>query len=363
MTTHTRRRYVTGAASITCALAAVAWLAPAPASADDPALTVFDWAGYEDPSFHPAYVEAHGASPTFAFFGDEEEAFQKIRAGFRADLAHPCSQSVVKWRDAGLLRPIDTGRIEAWDDIIPGLRDLEGFASEGEQWFVPFEWGNTGLIYRTDVVDAAALSSLRVLADPAYAGRVSLPDNVDDAFALGALVVGVRDWTQMTDAEFQAAAAFLREVAPNVRMYWTDNTELAQAMATGEIVLAWGWNETPTHLQADGYPVAMHKNTEEGIFTWVCGYVLLAGGAGSEDRAYDYLNAVLAVESGHFLLDAWGYGHANAEAIATADPTVVEASGFADFEQFTDRTLFAAPLPEALRQRMISEFERIKAGF
>ena len=59
---------------------------------------------------------------TFAFFGDEEEAFQKLRTGFKADVAHPCSQSVVKWRDAGLLKPLDTSRIPEWDNILPGIK-------------------------------------------------------------------------------------------------------------------------------------------------------------------------------------------------------------------------------------------------
>ena len=53
-------------------LAGVAALAlmSATAKAEDGDLTVFDWSGYEDPAFHPDYVEKHGDSPTFAFFGD-----------------------------------------------------------------------------------------------------------------------------------------------------------------------------------------------------------------------------------------------------------------------------------------------------
>jgi len=81
--------------------------------AADAELTVFDWSGYEDPNFHPAYTDKHGDSPTFAFFADEDEAFAKLMSGFRTDLAHPCSQSVVKWRDAGLLQPIDPSRSRA----------------------------------------------------------------------------------------------------------------------------------------------------------------------------------------------------------------------------------------------------------
>ena len=71
-------------------------------------IIVFDWGGYEDPAFFTAYVDKYGTSPEYSFFSDEEEAFQKVRAGFKADLGHPCSQSIVKWRNAGIIEPIDT---------------------------------------------------------------------------------------------------------------------------------------------------------------------------------------------------------------------------------------------------------------
>ena len=116
----------------------------------DSSITVFDWSGYEDPAFHEAFVDKHGFSPNFAFFADEEEAFQKLRAGFKADLAHPCSQSVPRWREAGLLEPIDPAKIPNWDKLNPELRDLPGFVYEGKPYWVPFEWGNSGLTYRTD---------------------------------------------------------------------------------------------------------------------------------------------------------------------------------------------------------------------
>jgi len=67
------------------------------AVAEDQSLIIFDWPGYEAASFHSQYVEKHGSSPTFAFFGEEDEAFGKLRSGFKADLGHPCSQSVTQW--------------------------------------------------------------------------------------------------------------------------------------------------------------------------------------------------------------------------------------------------------------------------
>lgn len=326
-------------------------------------LVVFDWAGYEDPEFYKAFVEKNGAPPTFAFFGDEEEAFQKLRAGFRADLAHPCSQSVVKWREAGLLKPIDTSRIPEWDNLMAEFKGMPGFSAAGETFVVPADWGATALTYRTDLVPAEDAATLHSLADPKYEGRVSLPDNVDDAYALGFLATGVKDWTKATDAEFEAASGFLRKAHANTRAYWQDNSQLSQLMASGEVILAWAWGETATSMQAEGHPVAMNRAAKEGSSTWVCGYVMLEGGEAAEAEAYDFINAWLTPETVEYIVTAWGYGHANAAAMAKLDPEALSAAGFDDFSSYAANTLWQAPAPTALREKMIAEFERIKAGF
>ena len=333
--------------------------------AEDADLVVFDWSGYEDPAFHPAYVEKNGDSPTFSFFGDEEEAFQKLRSGFKADVAHPCSQSVVKWREAGLLKPLDTSRIAAWNDILPGIAAMKDLmtTADGKAWLVPFDWGNTAVTYRTDKVKPEEIQSLKAFADPAFEGRVSIGDNVDDAYALASLAIGVKDWSTLTDEQFAQASDFLRKVHKNVRLYWTDNTELSQAMAGGEVDLAWAWNETATTLQADNVPVAIKKDTDEGLSTWVCGYALLADAPGSEDKAYDYLNAVLDAQVSSYMVSDWGYGHANAKGMEAVDKETLDASGYGDVASFVDKTLFQSPTPAELRQKMIAEFEKIKAGY
>jgi len=351
--------------TITAVFAAALALGTAlPAFAAD-TLTVFDWSGYEDPAFHPAYTEKHGGSPDFSFFGDEEEAFQKLRSGFKADVAHPCSQSVVKWREAGLLEPLDTAKLANWNDVLPNFKEMKNLmtSADGTAWFIPFEWGNTVLTYRTDTVKPEEIASLKAFADPKFKDRVSIGDNVDDAYALASLAIGVKDWTTLTDAQFKEASDFLRQVHKNVRLYWTDNTDLSQAMASGEVDLAWAWNETATTLQAEGQPVAIKKDTREGLSTWVCGYVRLKGGEGSEGLAYDYLNAVTDPAVAAYMVENWGYGHSNAKGMAAVDPTILKDKGYADVDAFVANTLFQSPMPTELRQKMIAEFEKIKSGY
>lgn len=326
-------------------------------------LVVFDWAGYEDPEFYKSYTEKYGSAPTFAFFGDEEEAFQKLRSGFKADLAHPCSQSVVKWREAGLLEPLDTSRIAAWDQVMAGFRDMPGFSENGKVYVLPIDWGATAMTYRTDTVSAEDAATLQSFADPKFQGRVSIGDNVDDAYALGFLAVGVKDWTKATDEDFRKASEFLRKVHQNVRAYWQDGSELAQLMASGEVQIAWAWNETSTQMQAEGHPVAMTRDTKEGSTSWVCGYVRVKGGAASDDTVYDFLNAWMEERTAEYIVSAWGYGHSNAAAMAKIDPATLESTGFSDLDKYTADTLWQAPVPTELREKMIAEFEKIKAGF
>ena len=68
-------------------------------------------------------------------------------------------------------------------------------------------------------MDASEVKTLQIFVDPKYQGRTSIGDNVDDAYALGYLAVGVTDWNKATDEDFKKASAFLREVHKNVRTY------------------------------------------------------------------------------------------------------------------------------------------------
>ncbi|SEK58842.1 putative spermidine/putrescine transport system substrate-binding protein/spermidine/putrescine transport system substrate-binding protein [Roseovarius nanhaiticus] len=327
-------------------------------------LVVFDWAGYEDPGFFQSYIDEHGEAPTYAFFGDEEEAFQKLRAGFEADVAHPCSQSVPKWMDAGLLAPLDTSRIDRWDELEPGFRDIEAYMKDGDHYLVPVDWGNTALIYNTEELSEEDVQSLNVFIDPKHQGRISIGDNVDDAYALAFLATGVQDWTKATDEDFQEASDWLRKLHQNVRTYWSDGASLRQLMQSGEVYLTWSWNETFATMSGEGFPIAMKRDTDEGASSWVCGYSRLASGSEeNEDLFYDFINAWLEPGSAEYIVTQWGYGHSNVEAMADIPEETLTSVGLNVNDELRANTLWQAPVGPELREKMIAEFEMIKAGF
>lgn len=328
------------------------------AAAQDADLLVFDYSGFEDPAFHQDYIEKHGDSPNFAFFGDEDEAFQKIRAGFDADVAHICAGSVSKWTESGIIEPWDTTKIAAYGDLDSNLTgtDIAG----ADTYFIPTDFGSTAIAYNPDEVAAEDVATLQVFKNPTYAGRITLPDNVDDAYALAYLATGVDNWTNATDAQFEAASNWLREVHPNLRTYWTDPGELAQLLSSGEVLVSWAWNETYPTMVEEGRPIGFEREAAEGSSLWLCGYVNLVDGQGVEDKAYDFLNAMLAESSVVPLLDA-GYGSANAAALTaqvTEEDLVASGLGMIDVP-----VLAQLPMSNEMRERQAETFELIKAGF
>jgi spermidine/putrescine transport system substrate-binding protein len=187
-----------------------------------------------------------------------------------------------------------------------------------------------------------------------------MPDNTDDVWSLAFMATGVTSWDNVTDEQFTAAADWLRKVHPNVRAYWSDPSELSQLMASGEVQVAWSWNDPVAILQAESFPVGFNRAPAEGAATWYCGMVNVKDGPGVEDKAYDYINSMLAHSSAQPLLDAIGYALANDAAMAEIP---AEALAAAYVDPVTTPLFVQSPPTTELRDRMIEEFELIKSGF
>ena len=329
------------------------------AQAADPELTVFDWAGWEIDGALAPYVAKNGQKPTYAFYADDDEAFQKVSSGFKADVVHPCPSAVPNYREAGLIEPWDTSKIEAFNNIDPALLASHHIKDEEGVWFIPYDYAYTAIAYNTEKVPAEKVASLEVFKNPEFKGKIAISDNSDDVWALGFLATGTTSWDEVTDEQIEAAAAWLREAAPNVRSWWSDPSELAQLMASGEVEVAWSWNDPVALLQKDKVPVGFNRAPKEGSTTFFCGFVNMKDGPGKEDKVYDWVNSMFAVESLPAIIDAIGYANTNKAATDAVAPELLKGA----FLDPVETTLFRqTPMDPDLRARLLEEFELIKMG-
>jgi spermidine/putrescine transport system substrate-binding protein len=323
--------------------------------------TFMTWAGFDQPQYYVPYVEKHGVPPGFSLMNEEEEGLQKVRAGFRPDAANICLPQIQRWYDSGFVKPINTSRVEHWNDLFPELVNTKEIHHDGEVWAAPFIWGNSSVLYRTDMVDIAE-ESFTLLLDERYKGKVAIYDGPDAWTAIGGLLTGAGDPFDMTDDEIERMRVLWRELIKQLRFTWSDPSVLAQALASGEVVVAWGWNDTYQQLRREGVPVKFMWTPTEGIMTWYCALMLVDDGAAPEEKTYDFLNAVLDPRSGKAVVEEVGYGHSNRKTFDLLSEETMDGLGLpSDISAFLAKGNWFRSNPPATREKLINYYNELLA--
>ncbi len=229
----TRRQMTKLLASVGVGLAASP-LMPRQAAAESVDLTLLEWNGYEYESFHPEYNAKYGGQPEVTFFAATEDAFQKMRAGFRCDLVHPCTGEVNMFKDAGLIKPLETDRIPRWGEIIPYLLTVKGVEIDGDYWFSPWDWGFSTVAFNPDVIDVEN-PSFEIFVDPKYKGKTALDSSIGVNIAIAGVIGGWAEPLNPTEAELETAPDIFKAMLENARFIWTDSTQLEQAWGAGDV--------------------------------------------------------------------------------------------------------------------------------
>ena len=326
----------------------------ATAEAEVSSLTILEWGGYEDPTFHPQFTENHPDVELDYQFGDSDGDFlTKVQAGgISPSLVHPCSGWVQLWVDEGLAQPLDTSLLSNWDDIDDNLKSAGEI--DGESYFAPYDWGYTSMVVATDRVEAP--TSWKALWDPKYAGRISFYDDAEAAVTTTAYAWGL-DPYNLDDDDLAFIREKLEELHANVKTYWTGASEANQLLIDGEVDIASVWTESYAAVVEEGVE-AEYVDPEEGRLGWVCGFIVLdEPGTPGYRMAHEYIDAMLDPSGGVNLVNDWYYGHSNLETAEEADEYVVDLIQLDDFD-IRERTNFYDTITEEDRatwQRMWTE--------
>lgn len=334
-----------------------------PAMADTD-LNVMTYTNYHVPGLVPGFVDKYGSMPDASFMSDDEDAFQKLRAGFDADTAHPNTSSVGRWRDAEMVQPIDTSRLSNWDALFDEVKNVKGVSEGGQTFICPTGWGNASIIYRTDLVDEADLEdpSWSLLSNPKYKGRVAAGTILEELVLPAALQAGIDNIFSMDDEQLAQVKRILQKQHKNLRFYWTSLTDMEQGLASGELVAAVGWNTSVNSLREQGVPVA-YMQPKEGILTWLDGVVHTTRGSASDEEVYDYMNAWISVEAGKYLIEEIGYGHTNRNAFDMATAERLAELGLDDPLGNLEKGIFFEDIEGRTREKYSTMVEEVKSGF
>ncbi len=320
------------------------------------------WSGYDAEDLMKAYIEKYGGMPEVSHIATEEESFTKMKTGWSPDLIHPGNYNVRRFKDAGLLRPIDTSRLANWGSLIESVRTDDSVVYDGEQYMIPSEYGNSSIIYRKDLVDDKYETdpSWGILYDEDYSGRLSNYETAAAVVQCAALVLGYDNIYTLNAEQLAEVKKLASKQRDMLRLYWSDATQLEQAIATGEVVAAYGWNASLVNLKKQGLDVGM-MIPKERMFTWIAGFVMHKD-VQNEDAAYDLIDAWTSPESGAWLMENYGYGSTNKEAYTVADASVLADLGISDPQAVLDSSLFFKSLAPEFEESYQQVFADVQSG-
>ena len=330
---------------------AAGWLAAEP---DE--LLVLEWGGYEAEDFWIDFAEANPETEVSFEFGDTDaNILALMQGGSQADLVHFYTGWQQFYVDEGLVQEIDTSKLENWDKVPPEYQELGQI--DGKQYFIPWDWGFTSILYNTDEVDE--VTSWDALFNEEYAGHISMWNDGPGAVAVSSYINGW-DETNLTDEQLAQIEADWIAQKPLNAFYWTgEYTDLCPAVEDGTVWVAYAWQGCYAQALTNGHPVA-YANPEEGRNSWV-GLYGISADSESPELAHEFLDLKLAETTCGNAVTLFYYGCANGDVMAAIeDPILIEAFGIND-PSILESTNFTPLVTEEQREAWTAMWERVQA--
>lgn len=242
--------------------ALVAACSPMPtATPGPPELILRNWEGDISADILAAFEAEYGIHVTYLPYESQEEVVAAMRAGAVYDVVVLENQLIPPLVEEGLLAEIDYSNIPNFRNISPNFRDLA--YDPGNAHSIPYSWGTTGLVVRTDLVEEP-VTRWADLWDPRYAGRVMgwpLP-----RYMLGIALKSLGySLNSENPVEVEAALERLIELKPAIVLREWEPAVAAPYLVSGEIVIAVGQADDVIEGQAHNPAIAYVMPAEGGI--------------------------------------------------------------------------------------------------
>jgi len=320
-------------------------------------LNVLDWAGYDQPDFWTDFQSMYPkVSVNFEIGASDADIFSKMKAGDQSDIFHPYSGWLQFYVDNGLVEEIDTSKLSNWDKVPDSFKKLGQI--NGKQYFVPWDWGYSSIMYRTDKIPGG-VDSWSALLDPKYKGHISMWDDGPSAVEVSSYIHGWDETKITPDQLAQIKQEWMDQSKLNL-FYWSGEPELIQGMESGDVWVAYAWQGTYAQLKGKNVPVA-YITPKEGRNSWV-GFYGIRKGSANYDLALKFLDQKLGVATGNNVVNEFYYGDSNQEVMnAITDPTLKEAFSIND-PNILEHTNFTPNLTADQRDAWTALWTDVKAA-
>ncbi len=280
-------------------------------------ITLYNWAEYMPQSVLDAFTAEYGVRVNYLTYDTVEEAEQTILDGGLAfDIAVVDNDSVGYLVSNETLVAIDYRNVPNFRNISANFRDL-GFDPHN-QYSVPFNWGTTGLIVRSDLVNPLP-TRWTDLWDPGYTGRIAVRHQPYELINVALLSLGYPANSE-DPAHVDAAQDHLIELKKSVTFVEPEERLAITGLLTGEIWILLGWQGDALRA-VEQNPMISYILPQEGTLLWGDAFVISANSA-HKATAELFIDFILRPEVSAQIVNEYHYPTTNEATVALLDPAI-----------------------------------------
>jgi putative spermidine/putrescine transport system substrate-binding protein len=236
------------------------------------ALSLVAWEGYAQPQWVKPFERETGCKVTRKYAGSSDEMVTLMRSGANYDMVSASGDASLRLIKGGEVQEVNPDLIPDFKNFIEALKSPPHNTVDGKHYGISLQWGPNTLLYNTDQIKPAP-TSWSALYDPKYKGKITVPDNpiqiADAALYLSKTKpeLGIEDPYELTQEQFDAAVALLKQQKPLVKKYWALASDEIDLFKNGDATIGASWPYQTNTLIADKVPV---KDTipAEGATGW-----------------------------------------------------------------------------------------------
>jgi putative spermidine/putrescine transport system substrate-binding protein len=237
------------------------------------------WDGYADKSWADPFTAATGCKLNLhpAGSSDEMVSLMKDGGGGQWDMVSASGDADLRLIYGGDVKPMNTDLIPDWQTFQAYFKAPPYNTISGIHYGISLQWGPNTLLYSTKKFPTAP-TSWNVIYDKANQGLVTVPDNpiqiADAALYLSKTQpnLGITDPYELTQKQFDATVALLKQQQPLIKHYWALATDEISLFQNGDVVVGAAWPYQTIQLKLAGAPVdetIPHEGATGWADTWM----------------------------------------------------------------------------------------------
>ena len=271
-------------------------------------LNIYNWSDYIGPEVVPGFEREFGVAVSYDTYESSEEMVAKLEAGAAGyDLVVPPTYAVTVLRDSGLLAPLSRRYLPNLVNLAPVFRGLPH--DPANEFTVPWQWGMTGIAWRTDLIPEVP-ESWAIFLDPSRRGRMTMLDDQRDVIGAFLRLRG-HSINSIAPDELQAARRDAVAAKANLKAYLS--APVKGQLITGDVWLAQLWDGDAAQARKE-QPALNWVLPKEGSTLWIDSLVVPAR-APHPRAAHEFINYTLRPKVGAAISAATGYGTPNRAAL------------------------------------------------